>query len=193
MCKVLDEYDCAIGLDVSRTSTGVAMYQNGIMRLYRISLTSKYDKSNSMWEAEMKKEFKDSLTKIIKGKEFDIAVVENTINGCNAITNKELTLLNTVFDDLVTDGVCKVKKENIIRPMPNVWRKALKDFAGTATASNTKVLVEKLLYRLGYLFVLDHKDDTEKAKKDIGYYDICDATGMLVAYMVKKSSINDKC
>lgn len=162
------------------------------MRLYRISLDAKYDKDNPMWEAEMKKEFKDNLTKLVKDKEFDLAVVENTINGCNAITNKELTLLNTVFDDLVTEGVCKVKKENLVRPLPNVWRKALKDFTGTTSASNTKELVEKLLHRLGYRFVLDYQDETDKAKKEIGYYDICDATGMLIAYMYKKSSLNTK-
>ena len=48
---------------------------------------------------------------MVNGKEFDLVVIENTINGCNAITNKELVLLNTVFDDLVVQGVCKVKKE----------------------------------------------------------------------------------
>src|SRR5574344_1132801 len=109
---VLDEYNCTLGLDISRNSTGVALYQNGIMCLYRIHLNAKYDKDNSMWEAEMKKEFRDYITKLVKGKKFDLVVIENTINGCNAITNKELSLLNTVFDDLVLEGVCSVKKEN---------------------------------------------------------------------------------
>lgn len=190
---VLDEYTCTLGLDISRNSTGVAMYWNGIMYLYRISLNAKYDKNNPMWEAEMKKEFKDILIKLVKDKEFDLVVVENTINGCNAITNKELSLLNTVFDDLVVDGVCKIKsKDNLIRPFPNVWRKALKGLAGTASANNTKELVEKLLKGLGYRFVLEYQDETDKAKKEMGYYDICDATGMLLAYMYKKSSLSKK-
>lgn len=190
--QVLNEYTCTLGLDISRNSTGVALYQNGIMQVYRIHLNAKYDKDNSMWESEMKKEFRDDLMKLVKDKEFDLVVIENTINGCNAITNKELTLLNTVFDDLVVEGVCKVKKENFIRPFPNVWRKALKDLAGNASATNTKELVEKLLHRLGYMFVLDRQDESSKAKKEIGYYDICDATGMLIAYMYKKSSLNKK-
>lgn len=190
--EVLSEYDCALGLDISRNSTGVALYQNGILRLCRIHLDAKYDKDNSMWEAEMKKEFKDSITKLVKDKKFDLVVIENTINGCNAITNKELSLLNTVFDDLVIDGVCSVKKENIIRPLPNVWRKELKVLAGTIKATNTKELVEKLLHRLGFMFVIENCEWTDKQKKDKGYYDICDATGMLIAYMYKKSRLNDK-
>jgi len=146
-----------------------------------------------MWESEMKKEFKDNLTKLVKGKEFDLVVVENTINGCNAITNKELVLLNTVFDDLVVEGVCKIKgKDNLIRPFPNVWRKALKDLAGTVTANNTKVLVVKLLHRLGYSFIIEYNELPDSKKKALGYYDICDATGMLIAYMFKKSSLNKK-
>ena len=95
---MFDSYNCVLGLDISKNSTGVCLYQNGIMRLYRIHIESKYDKSNSMWEAEMKQEFKGYLTKLVKGKEFGLVVVENTINGVNAVTNKELTLLNTVFE-----------------------------------------------------------------------------------------------
>lgn len=190
MNSVLEEYTCTLGLDISRTSTGVALFQNGILRVYRISLNAKYDKENPLWEAEMKKEFREALVKLVNGKEFDLVVVENTINGVNAVTNKELTLLNTVFDDLVLEGVCKVKKENFVRPAPNTWRKVLKDFAGTASASNTKELVEKLLHRLGYRFVLDYQDEPSRVKKEIGYYDICDATGMIAGYMYKRSSLN---
>lgn len=189
---VLGEYDCTIGLDISRSSTGVALYQNGILRLYRISLDAKYDKDNTMWEAEMKKEFKEALTTLVKGKKFDLVVIENTINGCNAITNKELSILNTVFDDLVIDGVCSVKKENIVRPLPNVWRKELKNLSGNAKATNTKELVEKLLQRLGYMFVIEHSDDSDKLKKEQGYYDICDATGMLISYMYKRGGNNNE-
>ena len=189
--EILNEYDCTLGLDISRNSTGVALYQNGILMLYRISLEAKYDKDNSMWEAEMKKEFKEAITTLVKDKKFDLVVIENTINGCNAITNKELSLLNTVFDDLVIDGVCSVKKENIIRPLPNVWRKELKNIAGDIDATNTKELVEKLLHRLGYLFVIENCEWTDKQKKDKGYYDICDATGMLIAYMNKRRGDNN--
>ena len=190
--KVFEEYDCTLGLDVSVNSTGVALYQHGVLRLYRISLSHRYDKKNPMWEAEMKAEFKEHLTKLVKGKKFDLVVVENTINGCNAITNKELALLNTVFDDLVTEGVCEVNKTNLVRPLPNVWRKALKDLAGSVSASNTKELVEKLLQRLGFRFILDREGDNLTTKKNSGYFDICDAVGMLVAYMYKKSSLNKK-
>lgn len=189
---MLDSYDCVLGLDISKNSTGVCLYQNGIMRLYRIHLESKYDKSNSMWEAEMKKEFKGYLTKLVKGKEFDLVVVENTINGKNAVTNKELILLNTVFDDLVVEGVCKVKKENLVRPTAVVWRKALKDFVGSVPADNVKVLVEKLLHRLGFMFVLDNIELSDSKKKAIGYYDICDSVGMVIGEMYKKSSLNKK-
>ena len=189
--EILNEYDCTLGLDISRNSTGVALYQNGILMLYHISLEAKYDKDNSMWEAEMKKEFKEAITTLVKGKKFDLVVIENTINGCNAITNKELSLLNTVFDDLVIDGVCSVKKEDIIRPLPNVWRKELKNIAGDIDATNTKELVEKLLHRLGYLFVIENCEWTDKQKKDKGYYDICDATGMLIAYMNKRRGDNN--
>ena len=189
--EVLSEYDCALGLDISRNSTGIALYQNGILRLCHIHLNAKYNKDNSMWEAEMKKEFKDSITKLVKNKKFDLVVIENTINGCNAITNKELSLLNTVFDDLVIDGVCKVKKENLVRPTAVMWRKILKELAGNISASNVKELTEKLLLRLGYKFVIEHQDDTDKTKKDIGYYDICDATGMLISYMYKRRYNNE--
>ena len=190
--SMFDSYTCVLGLDISKNSTGVCLYQNGIMRLYRIHLESKYDKSNSMWEAEMKKEFKGYLTKLVKDKEFDLVVVENTINGVNAVTNKELTLLNTVFDDLVLDEVCKVKKENLVRPTAVVWRKALKDFVGSVHADNVKVLVEKLLHRLGFMFVLDNMELQDSKKKAVGYYDICDSVGMVIGVMYKKSSLNKK-
>lgn len=186
---VLSKHDCAIGLDISRTSTGVALYCNGILNLYRISLDSKYDKNDTMWESKMKKEFKGYLTSIVKDKEFDLVVIENTINGCNAITNKELTLLNTVFDDLVVDGVCKVNPKNLIRPFPNVWRKELKKLTGTASATNTKTLVEELLKRVGYMYVIEHCDKSDSKKKSSGYFDICDATGMLIAYMNKNCEL----
>ena len=40
--------------------------------------------------------------------------------------------------------------------------------------------------------ILKETFDTDKYKKDIGYYDICDATGMLLSYMYKKSSLYSK-
>lgn len=186
--ELLGQYDCAIGLDISRRSTGICLYQNGIMILYKIATDSKYSTSDTLWEAKMKKEFKADLTKIVKGKTFDLAVVENTINGCNAITNKELTLLNSVFDDLIADGVCNVKKGRLVRVFPNVWRKELKAIRTVSNCKDVKELVEKILRSLGYSFVLEHEDKTDNAKKELGYYDMCDATGMLLAYMNKFKS-----
>ena len=186
--ELLGQYDCAIGLDISRRSTGICLYQNGIMILYKIATDSKYSTSDTLWEAKMKKEFKADLTKIVKDKTFDLAVVENTINGCNAITNKELTLLNSVFDDLIADGVCNVKKGRLVRVFPNVWRKELKAIRTVSNCKDVKELVEKILRSLGYSFVLEHEDKTDNAKKELGYYDMCDATGMLLAYMNKFKS-----
>ena len=197
--KILDEYTCALSLDISRKSTGVALYESGVLQLYILSLDSKYSKTDNMWEAQLKSEFKNTLSKLVKGKEFDLVVVENTINGNNAITNKELTLLNSVFDDLVIEGVVKLKNKNsLVRPFPNVWRKELKALVNSVSnvssisASNTKVLVEKLLSKLGFMYVIENNDISESKKKSSGYYDICDSIGMLIAYMYKTSSLNTK-
>lgn len=189
--KMVCSYDCAIGIDVSRRSTGVALYQNGIMLVYKIVTDTKYSKEDTLWEAKMKKEFRTDLESIVRGKEFDLIVVENTINGCNAITNKELVLLNSIIDELVVDKVCSVKEGRFVRPFPNVWRKELKKL-GTDGDKDVKVMVEKILDALGYAFCSEFGDQSKSAKGKMGYYDICDATGMLIAYMNKfRSTLPD--
>ena len=190
--EALGKFNCALGLDVSRRSTGVCLYQNGVLVLYQISTEAKYSTEDRLWEANMKRQFKDDLKKIVKDKTFDLVVIENCINGCNAITNKELTLLNSVFDDLVAEKVCSVKKGRMYRVFPNVWRKQLKQLRNVSGVKDVKELVEKILRSLGFAYVLEHEDDSAYAKKQNGYYDMCDATGMLLAYMHKLSNVSEK-
>lgn len=185
---LLNKYNSGIGLDISRTSTGVCIWYNGILSLYRIVTPYKYSKIDSLWEAKMKRSFKKDLLEIVKGKHFEIAVIENTINGCNAITNKELVLLNSVFDDLVLEKLCTIEKGKLYRMECSSWRKYLGGIAPVKKVKDTKLYCESMLDSLDCSFVLDNKDLSINKKKQIGYFDICDSIGILLGGMLKDKS-----
>lgn len=183
--EIFNNFDCAIGLDVSRRSTGLVILDSCRLEKYQIITDARYSKSDAFWEAKMKAEFKGYLTEILKDRVFDVAVVENTINGINAITNKELILLNSIFDDLVLEGVCDVKKNGMYRPNSSSWRKELSKLYEVGACDNKKEYTEQILLGLGYRYAEENKDSSKSAKAKMGYYDILDATGMMLGHLNK--------
>lgn len=180
--KLLNEYRSGVAFDISRKSTGVTVWYNGLLSLYRIVTPYKYSKKDPFWEAKMVRSFRKDIKGIIEGKEFDIVVIENTINGCNAITNKELILLNTVPDQLILDGVAKLNG-NLYRIEASKWRKNLGELGYLSKEKDKKKATEETLKSYGFRYVLEHENDTENTKRNSGYYDICDSTGILLGGM----------
>ena len=95
-----------LGLDISETSSGVCMYENGEKFVANISLECK---DKDFLEVKLRRELKGYLTEVVKDKTFDLIIIEDAFQGVNALVTRTLYALNTAIDELILDGVCKCK------------------------------------------------------------------------------------
>ena len=184
--SLLSQIKSGVSLDISKRSTGVALWENGELKNYRVWIDLDYDKSNPYSEAKMRLEFKGYLVELLGGKELEVAVVENVFGGDNFDTVRKLLALNTVLDELALTGVVKVGR--MFKLDNQTWKSWLRKLHKVGKAPTDKYEIEQIMLSLGFEFALEHCNDKQSVKDEIGYQDILDATGQLCALSLMLNS-----
>ena len=164
-----------LGLDISETSSGICIYENGVKSTYNASVDDILE--GDFYEVRMRRQLKSDLTEVIEGKSFDLIVIEDAFQGINPQTTRKLYALNTAIDELILDGVCTCKK--FLRVDNGTWKSWLFtiDENGVFKGLKDKPRIEKCLSLLGI-----HESGE-------GYQDRLDACGMLIGYFLKGKSL----
>ena len=159
-----------LGLDISKTSSGVTLIENGVRISGNIELS---EQKGVHKEVLMRRELKQDLEELVKGKNFDLIIIEDAFVGDNADTVRKLFALNTAIDEMILDGICSCK--TFIRVNNRMWKSWLSsiDVYHITKGFNDKEKVKLCLKMIGI----------EESGK--GYQDRLDSTGLIVAYFLK--------
>lgn len=159
-----------ISLDISVRSTGWVRWVNGKLDYGTYKITSDDDLGR-------RQEFRTFLKDLFGDNTYEYLFIEDVIGSINFVTAKILYQLNPIADDMVADGVLKVK--NIIREDNKVWKKYLKQCAGYKSSvrarKDDKIVVRECLYALQF------GDKTT----DVIAEDIYDAMGLAIGLIYK--------
>ena len=164
MNSLSEMIESCIALDIAPQHTGIVELRNGIYTEYHFKLDDP-DKSDFMWLEKLRLSFKALLREIVRDKEFDYLIVEDTYGGENYNTVAQLVTLNTVIDELILENLCTVK--TFYRWKPTTWLSYAKRLS--------------ILNSLECGYYLEHKDDTDAVKQLECFEDICDAYGMVLS------------
>lgn len=166
-----------IGLDVAKNHTGISIWNGETVEEYGFAIDM-YDKDDYFAEYKMRRQFKEKLSEIIRGRYFEHCIIEDVYGGENFDTVRKLLALNTVIDESIFDRVCTVNK--FYRWNEPKWSSATRAIYKQKGKLKSKIETQGLLEYLEYDFYLQHKDDKPAVKKEIFFEDICDATAMLI-------------
>lgn len=159
-----------LGLDISKNSTGIAYIENGEYIGGNIVL----DKQTGVHkEVLLRRNLKGYLEELVKGKEFDVIVIEDAFVGDNPEVVRLLFALNTAIDELLLDGICSCK--SFIRVNNQQWKSWLYTIDDNGISKGYKDK-EKIKICLDLLGVQDEGD---------GYQDRLDSLGMVIGYFLK--------
>jgi hypothetical protein len=136
-----------VSLDISVSSTGWCKWSNGNFTYGKYSLLTPTED-----DVGRRREFRDFLKDLFKDEEFEYLFVEDVIGGVNHKTNKILYQLNPLADDLIDDGVLKVKK--VLREDNNKWKMHLRKCSGFVSSvrgsKDVKGDIQSCLHMLGF-------------------------------------------
>lgn len=160
-----------LGLDISKDSSGITYIENGERITGNIVLE---DTKGAHKEVLLRRALKEDLRELIKGKDFDVIIIEDAFVGENAETVRMLFALNTAIDEMLLDGECSTKV--FVRVSNKLWKSWLCksiDTEGVTTGLNDKEKIRICLEMIGVV---------EEGK---GCQDRLDSTGLLVSYFLK--------
>ena len=183
--SILSSIKSGIGLDIAKNHSGICIWENGVVKTYGFKLND-YDTSDYFAEYKMRLDFKNKLSEIIKGKSFEFCIVEDVYGGDNFDTTRKLLALNTVIDELIFDGVCKV--EHFVRWNATKWLSYFRQISNIGSRFNSKVETQLILEFLDFDFYIKNKNLDQSDKESIFFEDICDATAMLCGMVIKAFS-----
>lgn len=163
---LLKQIPSGMGLDIAKNHTGVFIWDGESIHEYPIVVKEVYDKSDPFAEYRMRLDFKNQLKAVVEGKSFSRCIVENVYGGQNFDTVRKLLALNTVIDELIFEGACRVEK--FFRWEEAKWLKYTRQLFKQKGKLNPKVEVQSILHVFGY----DYQGDCAE--------DIMDAAGMLL-------------
>lgn len=179
---IVPENGSFLGLDISESSSGICIYENGVKSVYNSKLN---DFENSPHrEVLLRRELKSDLATVIEGKTFDAIIIEDVYQGVNPLTTRLLCALNSAIDEMILDK--QVFCKEFIRVQNSVWKSWLftVDTEGEFKGLNDKEKIQGCLGKLGV---------NESGE---GYQDRLDATGMVLGYLMcrktAKKSLADK-
>lgn len=166
-----------MGLDISKTSTGITVFQNGEFTWDSFGLNID-DPSSVHSEALYRRALRDELLERIDGMQFEVIVVEDVYAGVSATTSRLLYSLNTVIDDLILDG--KISCKVFERVQNGAWKKwlMLTEYGLHAKSLNDKQKVVTLMSDLGI----------ETYGK--GAQDRLDSAGMITGYLIHQMMLS---
>lgn len=170
-----------LGLDISKESTGVCVYKDGIRYSGNIKVTANINSPHS--EVLLRRSLKQSLlSELIEftNQTFDLVVIEDVFEGVNPETARTLYALNTAIDELILDE--NLKTREFVRVNNRKWKSWLfwLDAEGKWKGYNDKVKIAEILKSLG----IDEYGP--------GCQDRLDAAGMLIGYFLQKAKTPDK-
>lgn len=165
-----------LGLDISKNSTGVAIYKDGVLKTYQV--IPEFDEEDDLRYYYMVKSLEDDFSTLVEGCHFDIIAIEDAIQGVNFHTDRLLILLNSVIDRLIGEG--KVTCDYFRRIENTKWKKWLRTLRPVKKYETDKIEIENTMLYLGYDFALDGQNLSKSEKEKMGYQDQLDAIGVLI-------------
>ena len=170
---ILPKTGLHLGLDISKTSTGVSLVEDGVIRSWNLTLRESEDIKFA--EILLRRELKQLFLDEFKGLSFETIVLEDVYEGENPETTRLLYSLNTVIDEMILDGDISCK--DFVRANNKSWKSWLWSIEPQiGKGHKEKLRTEEVLTYLGV------KDSGK------GYQDRFDSLGMLVGYFFKKIS-----
>lgn len=164
-----------LGLDISKSSTGIALVEDGEISTANLNLHVDFE--NPHHEALMRRQLRSGLLDTLSDteKHFTSVIIEDVYASEFANTVRMLFALNTVIDDLILDGL--ITTDEFYRIQNGVWKRwlALSDPSGWTSSYNDKTRIRMLLEGLDYF------DEGPKR----GLQDRLDAFGMLVGFFLQ--------
>src|SRR5690606_18826910 len=168
--------DSGLGLDVSKTSTGITVYKDGVLETYQS--VPEFDDESDLRYYEMMKALEDDILSLAEGQHFDIIAIEEPIHGENFKTVRMLILLNSVIDKLIGEG--KVTCDYFRRIDNTVWKKWLRTLRPIKKYETDKIEVVNIFKYLDYEFAVKGDELTNAEKARIGFQDQLDSLGVLL-------------
>ena len=160
-----------LGLDISKDSAGIAIFNNGEKHGYNAKLKS--DKTRHHDEVLMRRELKNDILEACGDiRNYNTVVIEDVFVGDNPAVARLLFALNTAIDELILDGLISCDK--FLRVNNQQWKSWLYsvDVFGESTGLKDKLKIDKCLSLLGI-------EDS-----GAGYQDRLDAMGMVLGYLL---------
>lgn len=169
-----------LGLDLSKLSTGICLYKDGVKVSANSSLT--VSKEDEFKEVRLRRQLKHDLAELISGMTFELILVEDAFQGVNPNTTRLLYAINTAIDEMILDREIYCKK--FMRPSNQLWKSWLFsiDTEGYYVGLDDKLRIQKCLELLGV-----YEDISVE-----GYQDRLDSCGMLLGYFMHQADINSK-
>ena len=180
--------DRALSLDVSKTSTGLTIFENGRTQPYCLKLetddnTAKYPVGERMLE------LREAIVDIVgENTHFDLICVEEAILGVNAKVSGVAYALNFVIDMLILDGV--ITCDHFMRINNKSWKAIMRKHTGviplkSGSDKDKKDIInyfQALNYSMGYQ-VNSFKSWSAYMKS--GIQDMLDSVGVMYGSVEK--------
>ena len=174
-----------IAFDIAKNHTGICIWNGENIERYGFSL-SEFDKSDYFSYYKMRRELKQKICDIVKGRYFEFCIVEDIYGGENFDTVRKLAELNTVPDEIIFDRTIIVN--NFVRWKPSEWMSKTRTLYKQRGKLKSKIETQGILEYLEDEFLLSNKDKSKSEKDAIYYEDICDATAMLLGVVAQKNA-----
>ena len=171
--SLLKTIPSGIGLDIAKNHSGIFIWDNGKMEKYGFAL-DEYEKNDPFAEYKMRRQIKQKLSEIVRGRYFEHCIVEDVYAGENFDTVRKLLALNTVIDELIFERVLTINK--FYRWNEPKWSKATRSIYKQRGRLKSKFETQGLLEYLEYDFLLEHKDAKRAKKGEVVFEDICEAS-----------------
>lgn len=166
-----------LGLDISKTSTGWCLIEDGVRKQGNITLTGRLLKEYPKHKELMYRvELKEELSKLFKGMDFDNIIIEDVFQGANARTVRLLYDINTAIDELIYEGTVTTKDFN--RVSNQKWKSWLYQID---TFNETKGMLDKPRIQ-ACMAMLGIEESGE------GYQDRLDSAGMVAGYYINEAT-----
>lgn len=180
--------DRALSLDVSKTSTGLTIFENGRTQPYCLKLetddnTAKYPVGERMLE------LREAIVDIVgENTHFDLICVEEAILGVNAKVSGVAYALNFVIDMLILDGI--ITCDHFMRINNKSWKAIMRKHTGviplkSGSDKDKKDIInyfQALNYSMGYQ-VNSFKSWSTYMKS--GIQDMLDSVGVMYGSVEK--------
>lgn len=190
VASVLSGWGSCIGLDIAPNHTGVFTWDDNKKEYttYGFKLDDSIMPTDVMYDAKARLFFKKWYREHFSGMHFSHVCVEDTYGGENYETSHQLINLNSVFDELLLEGI--ITYDEVVRVKPTTWMRGCNAIYHIKGGYSSKFKTQAILKYLGFEFFLQNDNLSGEGKKSIFFEDICDACGICLGIrMLQKQDI----